>query len=73
MVKNKQKIVNPDGTEAVDGLKTGYIDAGGSSIVLTGRRGSARAVVVVLGSNSARERDDTAAHLLSDALSALSW
>lgn len=73
MVKNKQKVVNPDGTEAVDGLKTGYIDAGGSSIVLTGRRGSARAVVVVLGSNSARERDDTAAHLLSDALSALSW
>lgn len=73
MVKNKQKVINPDGTEAVDGLKTGFIDAGGSSIVLTGRRGSARAVVVVLGSNSAKERDSAAAQLLSDALSALSW
>ena len=73
MVKNKQKVINPDGSEAVDGLKTGYIDAGGSSVVLTGKRGSARAVVVVLGSNTARERDDSASRLLSDALSALSW
>jgi len=73
MVKNKKKVINPDGSEAVDGLKTGYIDAGGSSIVLTGKRGGARAVVVVLGSNTANERDEAAARLLSDALSALSW
>lgn len=73
MVKNKQKIFNPDGSEAVDGLKTGYIDAGGSSIVLTGRRGDVRAVVVVLGSATARERDDSAGKLLSDALDALCW
>jgi D-alanyl-D-alanine carboxypeptidase (penicillin-binding protein 5/6) len=73
MVKDKQKVINPDGSEAVDGLKTGYIDAGGSSIVLTGKRGSSRAVVVVLGSNTAKERDAAAARLLTDALSALSW
>ena len=73
MVKNKQKVINPDGSEAVDGLKTGYIDAGGSSIVLTGKRGTARAIVVVLGSSTAKERDTSAAHLLTDALSALSW
>ena len=73
MVKNKQKVINPDGSEAVDGLKTGYIDAGGSSIVLTGRRGSARAIVVVLGSNTAKERDAAASRLLVDALSAISW
>jgi D-alanyl-D-alanine carboxypeptidase (penicillin-binding protein 5/6) len=73
MVKNKKKVINPDGSEAVDGLKTGYIDAGGSSIVLTGKRGGARAVVVVLGSNTANERDEAAARLLTDALSALSW
>jgi len=73
MVKNRHKVMNPDGTEAVDGLKTGYIDAGGSSIVLTGHRGSVRAVVVVLGSASAKERDEAAGRLLADALDALSW
>lgn len=73
MVKNKLKIVNPDGHEAVDGLKTGYIDAGGSSIVLTGTRKGKRAVVVVLGSASAAERDDNAGRLLRDALGALAW
>jgi len=51
-----------------DGLKTGYNNAGGSSIVLTGRRGGHRAVVVVLGSNSAAERDKLAGELLEDAL-----
>lgn len=71
MRMDKWKIVNPDGTEAVDGLKTGYIDAGGSSVVLTGRRGRNRAIVVVLGSASANLRDEHARSLMSDALSAL--
>ena len=73
LVKDKQKVFNPDGTEATDGLKTGYIDAGGSSIVLTGCRGGRRAIVVVLGSASSKERDEHAARLLSDALGAQSW
>ncbi|MBQ6915715.1 MAG: D-alanyl-D-alanine carboxypeptidase, partial [Kiritimatiellae bacterium] len=73
MVKNKRKVLNPDGTEAVDGLKTGYIDAGGSSVVLTGRRNGKRAIVIVLGSASAKERDENAARLLEDALGAISW
>lgn len=73
MVKDKLKIINPDGSEAVDGLKTGYIDAGGSSIVLTGRRGGKRAIVVVLGSASSPERDASAGRLLADALGALVW
>ncbi|MBR1921446.1 MAG: D-alanyl-D-alanine carboxypeptidase, partial [Kiritimatiellae bacterium] len=73
MVKDKQKIFNPDGTEAVDGLKTGYIDAGGSSVVITGSRGGRRAVAVVLGSSSAAERDEHAARLVSDALGVLAW
>ena len=71
MRMDKWKIVNPDGTEAVDGLKTGYIDAGGSSVVLTGHRGRNRAIVVVLGSASAKLRDEHARSLMSDALSAL--
>ena len=73
MVKDKQKIFNPDGREAIDGLKTGYIDAGGSSVVITGSRGGKRAVAVILGSSSAKERDDHAARLISDALGALAW
>ena len=71
MRTDKLKIVNPDGTEAVDGLKTGYIDAGGSSVVLTGKRGPNRAIVIVLGSASAKLRDTHARALMSDALSSL--
>lgn len=71
MRTDKLKIVNPDGTEAVDGLKTGYIDAGGSSIILTGQRGKKRAIVVVLGSATAKERDANARRMLVDALGAL--
>ena len=73
MVKDMQKIFNPDGREAVDGLKTGYIDAGGSSVVITGSRGGKRAVAVVLGSSSSKERDEHAARLISDALGAIAW
>ena len=73
MVKDARKVINPDGTEAVDGLKTGYIDAGGSSVVLTGTRKGRRAVVVVLGSSSSDVRDANAGRLMADALGALSW
>ena len=71
MVKDKLKIYNPDGKEAIDGLKTGYIDAGGSSVVLTGKRDGKRAVVVVLGSDSAKLRDANARRIMVDALGAL--
>lgn len=67
------KIINADGTEAVDGLKTGYIDAGGSSVVMTAKRGKNRVIVVVLGSSSAKERDTAARGLICDALGATAW
>lgn len=73
MVKDKLKIINPDGSEAVDGLKTGYIDAGGSSVILTGVRRGKRAIAIVLGSATAKERDEKARDLLTDAFSALVW
>ena len=73
MVKDKQKVFNPDGKEAVDGLKTGYIDAGGSSIVLTGARKGKRVIVVVLGSASSKERDQHAGRMMEDALGAVAW
>ena len=73
MVKDKLKVFNPDGKEAVDGLKTGYIDAGGSSVVITGKRSGKRVVAVVLGSSTAAERDATARRLVEDALGAVDW
>ena len=67
------RLTDGAGREVVDGLKTGYIDAGGSSIVLTGSRKDVRAIVVVLGSSTSKERDAKAWHLMSDALGAVSW
>ena len=57
----------------VDGLKTGYIDAGGSSIVLTGTRNGKRAVVVVTGAQTAKEREAQAGRLMMDALDSFGW
>jgi len=68
MRMDKYKIVNPDGTEAVDGLKTGYIDGGGSSVVLTGTRGGKRVITVVLGSQTAKLRDTEGRKLMLQAL-----
>ena len=57
LVKDKLKILNEQGESEVDGLKTGYIDAGGSSIILTGARNGKRAIVVVVGSQTSKLRD----------------
>ncbi len=71
LVKDKQKILNEKGESEVDGLKTGYIDAGGSSIVLTGKRNGKRAIVVVLGSQTSKLRDSSARQLMVEALDAI--
>jgi D-alanyl-D-alanine carboxypeptidase len=42
-------------------------------VVLTGKRRGRRAIVIVLGSASAKERDAAAKRLMSDALDAVSW
>jgi len=55
-----------------DGLKTGFTAASGSSIVLTAGRRGRRVVVVVLSSAGRHERERAAAHLLADALDAVS-
>lgn len=41
----------------VDGLKTGYHNAAGSNIILTAKRGNDRVIVVILGSQRAKNRD----------------
>jgi len=55
-----------------DGLKTGYTDAAGSSIVLTAKRKGRRVIVVVLSSAGRKLRDDNAGRLINDALGAVS-
>ena len=72
LVKDKQKILNEKGESEVDGLKTGYIDAGGSSIVLTASRNGKRAIVVVVGSQTSKLRDEHARRPMVDALDEIS-
>ena len=56
----------------LDGLKTGYTDKAGSSIVLTAKRGDRRAIAVVLGSSSRKAREDAAYRIISDVAGAMS-
>jgi D-alanyl-D-alanine carboxypeptidase len=53
----------------VDGIKTGYIRASGFNILTSYAAGGKRLVVVVMGANSARERNAHAEALLERALS----
>jgi D-alanyl-D-alanine carboxypeptidase len=50
------------------GMKTGYICASGLNIVATVERNGRRLLAVVLGGSSARERNEMAAQLVTDAL-----
>ena len=54
-----------------DGMKTGYITAGGFSIVVTAQRGGRRVIAVVLGSRDRKVRDAAASDLLSKGFAAL--
>ena len=69
---DKKKIVNAKGESEVDGLKTGYAEYCGSSIILTGKRNGHRAIVVVVGSETSKLRDEHARRLMVDALDAVS-
>ncbi|MDA3834441.1 MAG: D-alanyl-D-alanine carboxypeptidase [Spirochaetales bacterium] len=54
--------------EGCDGLKTGYFWAAGFSIAATAQKNDVRAIAVVLGSPSSKERDKQARLLLSKGL-----
>ena len=56
------------GQGGCDGLKTGYMRAGGFSIVATAARDERRVIAVVAGSSTARARDLAAAQLLESGL-----
>ena len=69
---DKKKIVNAQGESEVDGLKTGYAEYCGSSIILTGKRNGHRAIVIVVGSETSKLRDEHARRLMVSALDAVS-
>jgi D-alanyl-D-alanine carboxypeptidase (penicillin-binding protein 5/6) len=54
-----------DSFQGCDGLKTGFIRAGGYSIAATAKRGDARVVCVILGSKDKSTRDEKAKALMS--------
>ena len=59
-------------TEGCDGLKTGFTEKSGSSIMLTASRNGRRVIVVVLGSAGRHNREKAAGQFLRDALDASS-
>lgn len=54
-----------------DGLKTGFINAGGFSIVATAQKNGRRVVAVILGSKDRKVRDAKAKEMLSKGFAAL--
>ena len=63
-----QKYATP--VPGCDGLKTGFTEAAGASIVLTAQRDGRRVVAVVLGSSNRLTRETAAACILCTALDA---
>jgi D-alanyl-D-alanine carboxypeptidase len=57
----------------VDGMKTGFICAGGFNTVVSAQRGGRRLIAVVLGQPSASVRSVVTANLLDKAFAASSW
>ena len=68
--RDAQRLAVP--LQGCDGLKTGYTERSGSSIMLTAHRKGRRVIVVVLGSAGRHERERAAGHILRDTLDAIS-
>ena len=68
--RDPQKFASP--VPGCDGLKTGFTDSAGASIVLTAQRDGRRVVAAVLGCAGRRARETAAARILSAALDAAS-
>ncbi len=62
VLKNHNKLIGR--FRGADGMKTGFICAGGFNIVSSATRGGRRLVAIVLGATSGRHRDQIAAALL---------
>jgi serine-type D-Ala-D-Ala carboxypeptidase (penicillin-binding protein 5/6) len=68
-MKNHNPLVHT--VEGCDGLKTGYITAGGFCIAVTAQRNSQRVITVVLGSLDRKVRDRKASELLAKGFAAM--
>nr|WP_245404882.1 D-alanyl-D-alanine carboxypeptidase family protein [Ancylobacter gelatini] len=62
VIRNYNKLI--DRYPGADGMKTGFICASGFNLVASAKRGDKRVLVVVLGTNSGKERTEQAALLL---------
>ncbi len=61
--RNRNLLLGKD--PRVDGLKTGWLEEAGYHIVLTGKEGERRLIVVVLGARNERSRHEIAVRLLN--------
>jgi D-alanyl-D-alanine carboxypeptidase (penicillin-binding protein 5/6) len=64
MLANRNALVGKDPYQGCDGLKTGYHNAGGSSLTATAKRGNDRVVAVILGCPNKNVRDEEVRKLL---------
>lgn len=69
IMRNHNHLLNS--VTGCDGLKTGFISAGGFSLVATAQRNGRRVVAVVLGSKDRKVRDARAAELIGKGFAAL--
>jgi D-alanyl-D-alanine carboxypeptidase len=69
LIRNHNKLI--DHFVGADGMKTGFICAGGYNIVATATRGSKKLIVVVLGGRSNASRNEDAAKLFEKGFSPL--
>ncbi|HWK00473.1 MAG TPA: D-alanyl-D-alanine carboxypeptidase family protein [Xanthobacteraceae bacterium] len=69
LIRNHNKLI--DHYVGADGMKTGFICAGGYNIVATATRGSKKLIVVVLGGRSNASRNEDAAKLFEKGFSPL--
>ncbi|MDF7806760.1 D-alanyl-D-alanine carboxypeptidase [Pontiellaceae bacterium B12219] len=71
MLANRNALVGKNPYQGCDGLKTGYHNAGGSSLTATAKRGNNRVVAVILGCPNKNIRDAEVRKLLDKGFAAL--
>lgn len=69
LIRNHNKLI--DHYPGADGMKTGFICAGGFNIVASAKRGNKRLIVVVLGGRSSASRNEDTAKLFEKGFSRL--
>ncbi len=63
-IKNHNKLLGSHKGIIIDGIKTGYVAASGYNLAASARKGRRRLIVVVLGGETAKQRDKEVSRLL---------